>query len=90
LVLVTVGVAGLSAADRRRSLADERSQSAHGGLATRDYALQREDLILQVLTSSSDAWHRVIAAQMLGYGRRSDQQIDALVHAQPRRGGWCA
>jgi hypothetical protein len=50
-------------------------------LAIRDYALQHEDLILQVLTSSSDAWHRAIAAQMLGYGRQSDQQIDALVHA---------
>lgn len=50
-------------------------------LAIRDYALQHQDVILQVLTSSSDADHRAIAAQMLGYGRQSDQQIDALVHA---------
>ncbi len=50
-------------------------------LAIRDYALQHEDLVLQVLTSSSDAGHRAIAAQMLGYGRQSDQQVDALVHA---------
>ena len=50
-------------------------------LAIRDYALQHEDVILQVLTSSSGADHRAIAAQMLGYGRQSDQQIDALVHA---------
>ena len=50
-------------------------------LAIRDYALQHEDLIFQVLTSSSDAEHRAIAAQMLGYGRQSDEQIDALVHA---------
>jgi len=50
-------------------------------LAVRDYALQHEALIFQVLTSSSDARHRAIAAQMLGYGRQSDEQIDALVHA---------
>jgi len=50
-------------------------------LAVRDYALQHEALIFQVMTSSSDARHRAIAAQMLGYGRQSDEQIDALVHA---------
>ena len=50
-------------------------------LAVRDYALQHEALIFQVMTSSSDAGHRAIAAQMLGYGRQSDEQIDALVHA---------
>jgi hypothetical protein len=50
-------------------------------LAVRDYALQHEVLIFQVVTSSSDAGHRAIAAQMLGYGRQSDEQIDALVHA---------
>jgi hypothetical protein len=50
-------------------------------LALRDYALQHEDLVRQVLTSSSDAEHRGLAAQMLGYGRQSDRQIDDLVHA---------
>jgi hypothetical protein len=50
-------------------------------LAVRDYALQHEALIFQVVTSASDAGHRAIAAQMLGYGRQSDEQIDALVHA---------
>jgi HEAT repeats len=50
-------------------------------LAIRDYALHNEALILKVLSSSSDAQHRAIAAQMLGYGRQSDEQIDALVHA---------
>ena len=50
-------------------------------LAIRDYALQHEDLVLRVLTSSSDARHRAIAAQMVGYGRQSDRQVDALVHA---------
>jgi hypothetical protein len=50
-------------------------------LALRDYALQHEELVLQVLTSSSDAEHRALAAEMLGYGRQSDRQIDALVQA---------
>ena len=51
-------------------------------LAIRDYALRNETLTLDVLASSSDARHRVIAAQMLGYGRQSAEQIDALVGAQ--------
>jgi HEAT repeats len=50
-------------------------------LALRDYALQHEDVVLKVLASSSNADHRAIAAQMLGYGRQSDGQIDALVQA---------
>ena len=50
-------------------------------LATRDYALQHEDLLFQVLASSSDARHRAIAARILGYGRQFDGQTDALVHA---------
>jgi hypothetical protein len=50
-------------------------------LAIREYALRNETLILQVLASSSDARHRAIAAQMLGYGRQSDEQIEALVRA---------
>jgi len=50
-------------------------------LAMRDYALQHEDLIVQILTASSNAQHRAIAAQMLGYGRQSDRQTDALVNA---------
>jgi hypothetical protein len=50
-------------------------------LAMRDYALHNEALVVQVLSSSSDARHRAIAAQLLGYGRQSDEQIDALVRA---------
>ena len=50
-------------------------------LAFREYALQHEDLLMQVLTSSSDADHRALSAQMLGYARQSDVQIDALVKA---------
>jgi len=50
-------------------------------LAIRDYALHNEALIAEVLASSSDARHRAIAAQMLGYARQSDQQVDALVRA---------
>jgi hypothetical protein len=58
---------------------DPRARKAQ--LAIRDYALQHEELLFQVLSSSSDAEHRAIAAHMLGYGRQSDQQVDALVHA---------
>jgi hypothetical protein len=50
-------------------------------LAIREYALRNEVLILQVLASSSDAWHRAVAAQMLGYARQSGEQVDALVRA---------
>ena len=50
-------------------------------LAIREYALRNEALILRVLASSSDARHRSIAAQALGYGRQSDEQIDGLVQA---------
>jgi hypothetical protein len=50
-------------------------------LAIREYALRNEALIFQVLTSCSDAFHRAIAAQMLGYGRQSGEQVDALVRA---------
>jgi hypothetical protein len=50
-------------------------------LAIREYALRNEALILQVLTSCSDGRQRAIAAQMLGYGRQSDEQVDALVRA---------
>lgn len=50
-------------------------------LAIRDYALQHEDLLFQVLASSSDAQHRAVAARILGYGRQFDQQTDALVRA---------
>jgi hypothetical protein len=58
---------------------DPRARKAQ--LAIRDYALQHEAVIFQVLTSSSDAEQRAIAAQLLGYGRQFDEQVDALVHA---------
>ena len=58
---------------------DPKTKSAE--LAIRDYAFRNEALIFQVIASSSDASHRAIAAQMLGYGRQSDEQIDALVRA---------
>lgn len=50
-------------------------------LAIREYALRNEALIFQVLASSSDAFHRAVAAQMLGYGRQSGEQVDTLVRA---------
>jgi hypothetical protein len=62
------------------ALTNER-KARRAQLAIREYALRNESLILQVLASSSDAQHRAIAAQMLGYGRQSDEQVDALVRA---------
>ena len=46
-------------------------KSRKAELALRDYALQHEDALLTVLACSSNADHRAIAAQMLGYGRLS-------------------
>jgi hypothetical protein len=56
-------------------------QARKAQLALRDYALQHEELVRKVLASSSDAQHRALAAEMLGYGRQSDRQIDDLVQA---------
>ena len=50
-------------------------------LALRDYALAHESEILSVLARSSDARHRAIAADALGYAQRSDRQVNALVNA---------
>jgi thioredoxin reductase (NADPH) len=58
---------------------DPKARSAQW--AIRDYALRNQTLILQVLTSSSEAHHRALAARMLGYGPQSGEQIDVLVHA---------
>jgi hypothetical protein len=58
---------------------DPRARAAQ--LAIREYALQNEPLVFQVLASSSDVRHRAIAAHMCGYGRQSSEQIDALVQA---------
>ena len=58
---------------------DPRARKAE--LAIREYALRNEALILQVLKSSREPQDRSIAAQMLGYGRQSKEQIDSLVQA---------
>lgn len=50
-------------------------------IAIRNYAIHNEALIFEVLSSSSDAGQRAIAAQMVGYGRQSDEQIHVLVRA---------
>jgi hypothetical protein len=50
-------------------------------LAVRRYALRHQAELLRVLESSSDAEQRGIAADVLGYGRRSPQQVAALVRA---------
>lgn len=73
---------GNSSEDDSQGFALSKDPAAkEAALALREYALQNEPLILQVLASSSDARHRAAAAQMLGYARQSPAQIDALVQA---------
>jgi len=50
-------------------------------LAFRDYAMQHEDLIIQVLELSGRADERAMAADALGYSARTPGQLTALVHA---------
>lgn len=50
-------------------------------LAVRAYALRHERLLYRVLESSAEAEQRVAAAHFLGYARRSDAQLRALVRA---------
>lgn len=50
-------------------------------LAVRAYALRHERLLYSVLESSAEAEQRVVAAHFLGYARRSDAQLRALVRA---------
>ena len=47
----------------------------------REYALQHKDELLRVLKSSSDSEERAMAADALGYGDQSQEQISALVWA---------
>jgi hypothetical protein len=49
--------------------------------AVRDYALRHELILLHVLEESSNAEHRAVAAEALGYARFSKRQISALVDA---------
>jgi hypothetical protein len=50
-------------------------------LATREYAIRHERLVLLVLASSNDAEQRIAAAHILGHVRQSKRQITALVKA---------
>lgn len=50
-------------------------------LATREYAIRHERLVLRVLASSKDAEQRIAAAHVLGYAHQSKKQIAALVKA---------
>jgi len=50
-------------------------------LQIREYALGNEDLLRTVLSSSSDAEHRAIAAEFLGYVNVSARQIADLAEA---------
>ena len=50
-------------------------------LQIREFALRNEDLLRKVLLSSSDAEHRAIAAEFLGYANVSARQISDLTDA---------
>ena len=50
-------------------------------LSVRAYAIQHEKLIRAILRSSRETQQRVVAAYLLGYSRRSRQQIADLVRA---------
>ena len=50
-------------------------------LKLRAYVLQHEKEVYAVLESSSDDKHREYAANALGYGRQSPEQIAALLRA---------
>jgi hypothetical protein len=50
-------------------------------LKVRDFALVNEELLRKVLLSSSDAEHRAIAAEFLGYVNVSERQIADLTDA---------
>ena len=50
-------------------------------LLIREFALANEDVIRTVLLTSSDAEHRAVAAQFLGYSNVSARQIADLVEA---------
>ena len=49
--------------------------------AMREYATKHEDLIRDVLETSSEAQQRLVAAHFLGYANQSKTQIAALVRA---------
>ncbi len=50
-------------------------------LAIREYTLQHEDLVREVLESSADVEQRQAAAEFLGYADQSQKQIDSLARA---------
>ena len=50
-------------------------------LKIREYALHHEDIIRQVVTSSSDVKSREVASHFLGYVQQSQAQIDELIVA---------
>jgi hypothetical protein len=50
-------------------------------LNMRTYALRRESLLVNILSTSSDDQHRAAAAHLLGYSRKSKSQLIALARA---------
>jgi hypothetical protein len=73
---------GASAEDRSKGYA----LSTHPPLRSiqlemRAYAVGHDQLLRDVLENSSDDQQRIVAAQLLGYARKSKSQIAALIHA---------
>lgn len=50
-------------------------------LEMREYALEHEDLVRDVLVAAAEDRHRVAAAEILGYARQSKLQVQALAYA---------
>jgi hypothetical protein len=74
--------AGRAEEDRSEGYALSKDQEVRAlELKLRAYVLQHEKEVYAILESSSDNKHREYAANALGYGRQSPQQITALLRA---------
>ena len=73
---------GASEEDRTQGYSlDQDPASRALQLRVRQYALAHEAEVLNVLANSKDSEQRAIAAEVLGYVKRSPAQVAALVHA---------
>lgn len=74
--------AGTSSEDRSRGYAlSSDAQLRSQQLKLRSLALRMEAKLFDLLANSSDAEHRAIATNALGYARQSPRQMEALVDA---------
>jgi len=80
--LMRVVEAKLGPDDQSRGYALSRDPKLRAiELSMHEYALAHEDLLREVLASSSDAQHRIAAAALTGYASASAQQMSALSSA---------